>query len=273
MPKRFSDVDSFSPSRRYLEKRVQHHKRSSKFSSKQYDDEDRVSIIPRASGNHCASPGPNKSLKLQPRNDKQREYIDMLQENVPHIVIATGSAGTGKTMLATHVGVQKLLKNEVSRLVITRPAVSVDEAHGFLPGSLEKKMEPWMRPIFDALSMHFPKTKIDSMVKEKIVEICPLAFMRGRTFENAWIICDEAQNTTTHQMLMVLTRIGQGSKMVITGDPNQYDRGYDNNGLTDLLQRVKYQDCGEYIKIVEFGDEDVERHEVIPLVLHLYKSI
>jgi len=269
MPKKCYGNELFSPSPK-LSHRVQH-KHRNKFVRNA--DEECQTVVAKASGNHCSSPGPNKSLKLQPRNEKQREYIDMLQGDVPHIVIATGSAGTGKTMLATHVGVQKLLKNEVSRLVITRPAVSVDEAHGFLPGTLEKKMEPWMRPIFDALSMHFPKTKIDSMVKEKIVEICPLAFMRGRTFEDAWIICDEAQNTTTHQMLMVLTRIGQGSKMVITGDPNQYDRGYDNNGLSDLLQRVRYQDCGEYIKIIEFGDEDVERHEVIPLVLHLYKSI
>lgn len=215
---------------------------------------------------------PSKSMRLQPRNDKQRIYVDKLQDNLPHIVIATGSAGTGKTMLATHVGVLKLLNNEVKRLVITRPAVSVDEAHGFLPGTLEKKMEPWMRPIFDTLALHFPRNKLDSMVKEKIIEVCPLAFMRGRTFENAWIVCDEAQNTTMHQMLMILTRIGPGSKLVITGDPNQYDRGFDNNGLSDLIQRIKYHDCGNQIDIIEFEDSDVERHEVIPLVLNMYKS-
>lgn len=226
-----------------------------------------------ASHHHNSSSLPNKTTRLQPRNDKQKAYMEMLHTSLPHIVIATGSAGTGKTMLATHVGVLKLLNHEVDRIVITRPAVSVDEAHGFLPGTLEKKMEPWMRPIFDTLGMHFPRNKLDSMVKEKIIEMCPMAFMRGRTFENAWIICDEAQNTTVNQMLMVLTRIGPGSKMIITGDPNQHDRGYNDNGLSDLIQRVRYQDCSDQIQIVEFEDCDVERHEVIPLVLNLYKSM
>lgn len=216
---------------------------------------------------------PNKMTRLQPRNEKQKAYMDMLNDPLPHIVIATGSAGTGKTMLATHVGVLKLLNRDVDRIVITRPAVSVDEAHGFLPGTLEKKMEPWMRPVFDTLGMHFPRTKLESMVKEKIIEMCPMAFMRGRTFENSWIICDEAQNTTMNQMLMVLTRIGPGSKLIITGDPNQHDRGYNNNGLSDLIQRVQYQECNDQIKIVEFEDIDVERHEVIPLVLNLYKAM
>jgi phosphate starvation-inducible protein PhoH and related proteins len=220
----------------------------------------------------CAAYIPSKASKIQARNDKQRHYVGLLDDKSAHIIIATGSAGTGKTMLATHVGVTKLLNGDVQKIVITRPAVSVDEAHGFLPGTLEKKMEPWIRPVFDTLSLHFPKNKIDSMMKEKIIEICPLAFMRGRTFEQSWIICDEAQNTTMHQMLMVLTRIGQGSKMVITGDPNQHDRGYSENGLIDLIQRVQYQDCGKSIQIVEFDEEDVERHEVIPLVLNLYKS-
>jgi phosphate starvation-inducible PhoH-like protein len=214
-----------------------------------------------------------KYAKLQPKNDKQQKYIDMLDTPNPCIVVATGSAGTGKTLLATHIGVTKLLTEEVKKIIITRPAVSVDEAHGFLPGTLEKKMEPWIRPVFDALSIHFPKNKIENMLKDQIIEICPLAFMRGRTFDNAWIICDEAQNTTINQMLMVLTRIGKDSKVVITGDPNQYDRGYSNNGLSDLLQRLDYQDCSENIGVVEFTDEDIERHPVIPIVLNLYNSI
>ena len=230
-----------------------------------------ISISSMSSSHHHT--GPIKSLKLQARNNKQREYLTILDDNKPYIVVATGSAGTGKTMLATHVGIVKLLNDEVKRIIITRPAVSVDEAHGFLPGTLEKKMEPWMRPIFDTLSLHFPKNKIDAMVKDKIIEICPLAFMRGRTFENAWIICDEAQNTTVNQMLMVLTRIGRGSKIVITGDPAQYDRGFTQNGLTDLIDRIRYQECGDNVRIVEFTEDDVERHEVIPLILNLYKSI
>lgn len=208
------------------------------------------------------------------RNDKQRHYLRMLHAPLPHVVIATGSAGTGKTMLATHVGVIKLLNEEVDKIIITRPAVSVDEAHGFLPGTLDKKMEPWMRPVFDSLSMHFSKNKIDNLVKEHVIEMCPLAFMRGRTFEKSWIICDEAQNTTVHQMLMVLTRIGPGSKMVITGDPHQHDRGFHDNGLNDLIQRVSFNndDCGKQIEVIEFEQCDVERHEVIPIVLNMYKQ-
>lgn len=200
--------------------------------------------------------------------------MDLLTAPNPYIVVATGSAGTGKTLLATHVGVKKLLDEEVQRIVITRPAVSVDEQHGFLPGSLEKKMEPWLRPIFDVLSLHFPRNKIESMMKDNIIEICPLAFMRGRTFDNSWIICDESQNTTINQMLMVLTRIGKDSKIVITGDPNQFDRGYNNNGLTDFLQRIDYQDnLQSNIGVVMFSEEDVERHPVIPVILDMYKSI
>lgn len=214
---------------------------------------------------------PSRAL-IQPKNDKQRKYVDILSKERPYIVVATGSAGTGKTLLAAHVGVKKLLNEEVERLVITRPAVSVDEQHGFLPGTLEQKMEPWIRPIFDVLSLHFPRNRIETMMKDQVIEICPLAFMRGRTFDNAWIICDEAQNTTINQMMMVLTRIGKDSKVVITGDPKQYDRGYSNNGLSDLLQRVEFQEnMTENIGVVEFGEEDVERHPVIPIVLEMYK--
>lgn len=193
----------------------------------------------------------------------------------PNVVVATGSAGTGKTFLATYVGVQKLMDDEVKKLVITRPAVSVDEQHGFLPGTLEKKMEPWIRPILDILMLYYPRSKIDTMFKEQLIEICPLAFMRGRTFDNSYIICDEAQNTTVNQMLMVLTRIGKNSKLVITGDPDQYDRGFADNGLNDLLSRLDYHtmhDAHEYINYVQFQEEDVERHPVIPLVLDLYRN-
>lgn len=227
-----------------------------------------------------------KNMTLQPKNEKQRRYIDMLNADKPYIVVASGSAGTGKTLLATHIGVKKLLQDEYRKIIITRPAVSVDEAIGFLPGTLEKKMEPWTRPVFDVLSMHFPRNKIESMMKEQIIEICPLAFLRGRSFDNCWIICDESQNTTVNQMLMVLTRIGKGSKIVITGDPNQYDRGFTNNGLSDLLQRLEYTqeetldlatiddaDSSNNIGIVEFAETDVERHPVIPYVLDLYKTI
>jgi phosphate starvation-inducible protein PhoH and related proteins len=234
-----------------------------------------------------ASPIGSTSKYLVPRNDKQRKYVQLLSAPKPYIVVATGSAGTGKTAFATSMGVQMLKREEVSKLVITRPAVSVDEQHGFLPGTLEKKMEPWTRPIFDVLTKHYPRTKIDAMIQQQIIEICPLAYMRGRTFENSWIICDEAQNMTVNQMMMVLTRIGNNSKMVITGDLKQFDRGFDSNGLFDLIQRIDYNksivdyhsefDAEAFsednmnIDIVEFNEEDVERHPVIPYILKLYK--
>lgn len=228
------------------------------------------------------SPVGSSPKYLVPRNDKQRKYVELLTTPRPYIVVATGSAGTGKTAFATSVGVEMLKREEISKLVITRPAVSVDEQHGFLPGTLEKKMEPWTRPIFDVLARHYPRTKIDAMIQQQIIEICPLAYMRGRTFENSWIICDEAQNMTVNQMMMVLTRIGSNSKMVITGDLKQYDRGFDTNGLMDLIQRIDYNQvvdidacpCGDdrlNIDVVEFSEEDVERHPVIPYILNLYK--
>lgn len=213
-----------------------------------------------------------KHLHLSPKNAKQARYIELLKANKPDVVVATGAAGSGKTLLAAHIGVQKLLSQEVRKLVITRPAVSVDEQHGFLPGNLEKKMEPWIRPVYDVLLMHFPRNKIDCMIKDHVIEVCPLAFMRGRTFDHSWIICDETQNTTPNQMMMILTRIGNNSKIVIAGDPNQYDRGFNNNGLTDLLTRLEYQPQEEkWIEVVEFSEEDVERNPIIPHVLALYK--
>lgn len=219
-----------------------------------------------------ASKDVGRHFHVKPKNEKQTRYLELLKANKPDVVIATGAAGSGKTLLAAHVGVLKLVNHEVRKLVITRPAVSVDEQHGFLPGNLEKKMEPWIRPIYDVLLMHFPRNKIDHMIKDQVIEVCPLAFMRGRTFENAWIICDETQNTTPNQMLMMLTRIGMNSKIVITGDPNQYDRGFNNNGLSDLLSRLEYQpQQDKWVEVVEFQEEDVERNPIIPHVLTLYK--
>jgi phosphate starvation-inducible PhoH-like protein len=211
-------------------------------------------------------------LTIAPKNANQRKFIDLLSSNNPSIVVASGSAGTGKTLLATHIGVKKLLTEEFKKIIITRPTVSVDEAIGFLPGSLEMKMEPWTRPVFDVLSMHFSQKKIEALMEDKIIEICPLGFLRGRSFNNCWIMCDESQNTTVNQMLMVLTRIGEGSKIVITGDPNQYDRGFSTNGLTDLLDRIEYHNKEDDIGIVRFDDSDVERHPIIPTILGMYKN-
>ena len=199
---------------------------------------------------------------VSPRSIAQRRYLDLLQSSVP-IVIGTGPAGTGKTLLACHAGAKALIKGQVARLILTRPAVSVDEQHGFLPGTLEKKMEPWTRPMFDCLHKYISPKDV-----ENYVEICPLAYMRGRTFENAWIIGDEMQNSTPTQMKMLLTRLGEGSKMVVTGDVQQHDRGFEENGLSDLTRRVFT--VSDYIHHVEFTDEDVVRHPAIREILSMY---
>jgi len=210
-----------------------------------------------------------KKLQILPRNLHQEDLLDYLDDASKHIVFATGPAGTGKTMLAVQMGIRKLEDGEVERLVITRPAVSVDEQHGFLPGDLKQKMEPWTRPIFDFLEEYYTPKKVLQMVENKTIEISPLAYMRGRTFKRSWIIADEMQNATQEQTKMLLTRIGEGSKIVVTGDLAQHDRGYSNNGLKDFLK--KYNDSRvNTISHVQFEKRDVERHPVVADVLKIY---
>lgn len=214
---------------------------------------------------------------LAPRTYNQKRYLELLNNPKPYIVVASGAAGSGKTLLAVTAAVNQLVLGKTDRIVISRPAVSVDEELGILPGGLNQKMAPWMRPVHDVLRLYFPASKIETMLKDKIVDVVPLATMRGMTFNNCWIICDEAQNTTISQMQMILTRIGKESKMVITGDPSQYDRGYSVNGLSDFIQRLEYQpvvddDNVKLIDVITFTDDDVERHEVIKHVLKLYAT-
>jgi phosphate starvation-inducible protein PhoH and related proteins len=204
---------------------------------------------------------------LSPRTFTQRKYLDLLYSSVP-VVIGTGPSGTGKTLLACHAGSKALVAGKVQRLIITRPAVSVDEQHGFLPGNLNKKMEPWTRPMFDALYRNFSVKKVQDMVYDQQIEICPLAYMRGRTFENAWVIADEMQNATPSQMKMLLTRIGEGSKMVVAGDLQQHERGFEENGLLDLLCRLNPESTN--MRCVQFTDEDVVRSQVVKEILGIY---
>ena len=206
---------------------------------------------------------------LSPRTFNQRRYLDLLYSSVP-VVVGTGPAGTGKTLLACHAGSKALLAGQVQRIILTRPAVSVDEQHGFLPGNLNKKMEPWTRPMFDALYRYFSPKKVNDMVYDQQIEICPLAYMRGRTFENAWVVADEMQNSTPSQMKMLLTRVGEGSKMVVAGDTQQHERGFEDNGLSDLLMRV----CSLSTNIhhIEFTEDDVIRSEVIKEILRMYSK-
>lgn len=236
----------------------------------------RVCVQTFASGSR-AYRSVKKQVKPVPRTPSQMEFVNVLRnQEDPYVIIATGPAGCGKTMLSTHVGMEKLLNKEVERIVITRPAVSVDENHGFLPGKLEDKLMPWMRPILDAMTKVVSQADVERMIKNKTLELSPLAYMRGRTFEKAWIICDEAQNCTPSQVLMILTRMGVGSKLIITGDPMQHDRGFEENGLTDLMRRCYERDDehpnSHWIYHHEFDDTDVVRHPVIPYILKMYEK-
>lgn len=209
--------------------------------------------------------------KIIPKNIKQIQYVHLLNSpNLP-IVIASGVAGSGKTLLATSVGVEKLISGAVNKIVLTRPTVPVGDDIGFLPGNLNEKMEPWIRPLHDALSRYYSKHKISKLIEDNIVEIVPLTYMRGRTFDKSWIICDESQNLTIEQTLMVLTRIGYESKLVITGDPMQHDRGFKTSGLNDLIDRIYISNNSEYFQYIEFDENDVERHPVISHIIKMYK--
>lgn len=213
----------------------------------------------------------NRAVNLIPKTLKQEEYIDLLIDQSKLIVLATGPAGTGKTMLAVMAGIKAFKERKIDKLIITRPAVGVDdEAHGFLPGDLNAKMEPWTRPIMDVVQEYYSTREIAAMLDEQIIEIAPLAYMRGRNFKRSWIIFDEAQNATANQMKMVLTRLSEGSKLVVTGDLNQLDRKfYESNGLKDFLTRLAASDSAR-IASVDFGRRDVQRHPVVAEVLKLY---
>jgi phosphate starvation-inducible PhoH-like protein len=154
------------------------------------------------------------------------------------------------------------------KIIVTRPAVSVDEDLGFLPGTLNEKMAPWTRPIFDVLGEYYQQKDIENMLYEGVIEISPLAYMRGRTFKNAYVIADEMQNATQNQMKMLLTRLGENSKMVVTGDLNQADRLKDN-GLVDFIDKIKGQRL-DHIDAVYFDSHDIERHKAVKEVLDLY---
>ena len=215
-------------------------------------------------------PSKKTQVKIIPRNRSQESYFLKLQDRTKTILFAVGPAGTGKTLLATQTAIKLLKEKEIEKIVVTRPAVSVDEQHGFLPGTLEKKMEPWTRPIFDVFAEYYYAKDIQNMLVEGIIEISPLAFMRGRTFKNAFILADEMQNATPNQMKMLLTRIGDNSRMVVTGDLKQADR-IEDNGLINFIRLLKNTNTDlKHVDIVNFGQKDIERHPAVKEILEIY---
>ena len=204
-----------------------------------------------------------------PKNFSQERYVGLLKQKSKKIVVATGPAGTGKTMFATEFGVRNFLLGTYEKLIFTRPSVSVDEDLGYLPGTLEEKMAPWVRPIYDILYQFISPKEVTQLIEEKIIEISPLGYMRGRTFKNCWIVADEMQNSTISQMKMLLTRLGENSRLVITGDLEQYDRNNELNGLDDFLNKFRGKRSTS-ISSFEFQRSDIQREEVVKEVLDIY---
>lgn len=223
----------------------------------------------------------NKSFKkypqYQPKGENQQKYVHFLQDTDTSLVLGIGPAGCGKTLFACLQAIQDLQNNKINKIILTRPVVPVEEEElGFLPGNLVKKMDPWTRPIFDIFSEFYQQRDIENMIHCGILEISPLAYMRGRTFKNAFIIADEMQNSTPNQMLMLTTRLGEHSKMVITGDLKQSDKSSDN-GLLDFMTKLdnynKIQhDSPMQVKMITMNTCDVQRSPIVMQILDIYNN-
>jgi phosphate starvation-inducible PhoH-like protein len=205
---------------------------------------------------------------VQPRSINQRKYVEAIEKN--DMVFGVGPAGTGKTYLAVAMAVAAINAKKVSRIVLVRPAVEAGEKLGFLPGSLQEKVDPYLRPLYDALYDLLEPERVDKMLEKNVIEVAPLAFMRGRTLNDAFIIMDEAQNTTTEQMKMFLTRLGNNSKAVITGDITQID--LPNPRKSGLVDAINILDGVEGIQFCHFEDSDVVRHALVQRIVRAYES-
>jgi phosphate starvation-inducible protein PhoH and related proteins len=211
-----------------------------------------------------------RRIDLVPKSLGQERLIIELTDLSKDIVVAVGPAGTGKTYLAMQAAIKALRNGETEKIILTRPAVGVDdEKHGFLPGDLNQKMEPWTRPLLDVLREYYHPKDVTRMLEDGTIEISPLAFMRGRTFKNAWVIADEMQNATPGQMKMLLTRIGVDSRIIVTGDVEQADRATSNNGLMDLGKRLQATGI-KGLALCQMTAKDIQRHPIIERVLALY---
>ncbi len=209
-----------------------------------------------------------KRKSLVPRTKNQATYVDALRKK--EMVFGIGPAGTGKTYLAVAVGVEMYEKQLVERLVFCRPAVEAGEKLGFLPGDMREKIDPYLRPIYDALNDFLGAERVEKMLERGEIEIAPLAFMRGRTLSHAYVVLDEAQNTTSTQMKMFLSRMGEGSRMIVTGDPSQNDLPY--NQTSGLKEATGILNGIDEISFIEFTNSDVVRHKLVGKILNAYDA-
>ncbi len=219
----------------------------------------------------------SKIEEIVPKTNQQIKYDEFLNNPQVKLVVGNGPAGTGKTLLACKNAIKQYELNKIDKIIITRPVISVEENIGFLPGDLNEKMNPWTIPIFDVFRDYFDSSEIKYMVNENKIEVAPLGFMRGRTFKNSFIIADEMQNSSPTQMLMLLTRIGENSKIAITGDLNQSDIS-STNGFQDLILKLNKSYSDDYYKmikdkiaIVNFKNNDILRSDIVSKILDIYK--
>jgi phosphate starvation-inducible PhoH-like protein len=215
--------------------------------------------------------------KYVPKSVNQFEYRSVLEKKDIDLLFCIGPAGTGKTLFACQHSIKALQDGKYKKIIITRPTVSIEEDLGFLPGTIKEKMQPYTMPIFDIFQEYFSKREIDSMIDNNIIEIAPLGYLQGRTFKESIIIADEMQNSSPIQMFMLLTRIGDGSKMIITGDPLQTIN--ENNGLIDIIVKLnkKYENDDEKmeedsIRIIRLNENDIQRHHIVAKINALYMN-
>jgi phosphate starvation-inducible PhoH-like protein len=221
--------------------------------------------------NYTTKTGIRKEVRIIPRNIHQEEYLEYLLDPEKMIILAHGPAGSGKTTLAMLAAIKALSEKIVKKIILCRPAIAIDnESHGFLPGTIEEKMAPWLIPLFDILFEYYSKKEIDFMVENKIVEVTPLAFMRGRNLKNCFVILDESQNASLSQVKTVMTRLCDGSKLIITGDNDQSDRKTGENGLLFFKNALEKYGENKYISSIEFDHSDIERHPVVGVVLDIF---
>jgi phosphate starvation-inducible PhoH-like protein len=248
--------------------------RSSMKKNHDYDEE-----IPHLNEPYSYSNSHKKNQKIitpvyEPKTENQKKYVEFLNNKDNTLIVAVGSAGSGKTMYACLKAVELLKSKQIRKIIITRPVVSVEEDIGFLPGTIESKMDPYMRPIFDIFTEFFSVSEWNDMVFSRVIEISPLAYMRGRTFKNCFIIADEMQNSSPNQMKMLLTRIGDNSRMVLTGDLSQTDK-VEYNGLKEFIDKLekypKHLVEKSHIRTVYLNNSDIQRHPLVESVLNIYE--